>query len=179
MIKECVLYWIHNKFETDILTQGYVGVTKNLERRIKEHKRKDGFLDEREINIIIYGDRKTCLRIEKHLRPHTNIGLNKSIGGGMPPNAKGIKRNDRTKLLMSQNNVGMKGKKHSEESKIKMKASSKRNGIPHTKETKEKLSLLAKQRIIHPMLGKHHSEKTKKLMSQLALERNSSKLSKK
>jgi hypothetical protein len=48
--------------------------------------------------------------------------------------------------LISNNNVGFKGRKHSEETKIKMSHSRKGLGKPHTEETKRKLSEITKHR---------------------------------
>ncbi|MCX7353090.1 MAG: NUMOD3 domain-containing DNA-binding protein [Proteobacteria bacterium] len=66
---------------------------------------------------------------------------------------------------MSQNNIGMKGKKHTDKKKRKMSESRKGFGTPHTEETKKKLSEIAKQRKFQPMTGRKHSEKTRQLMS--------------
>jgi len=167
MINEYLIYWIHNKEETDINTQGYVGITNNLKRRLIEHKRhKDNILVGRNVDIILQGEKEYCKQIENHLRPKKYIGLNSMSGGGMPPDATGIKRSDATKLLMSLNNVGFKGRKHSEETKKKMSASRKGLGKPHTEETKKKLSEIAKLRKFNPMTGRKHSEKTRQLISE-------------
>ena len=166
MINECIIYWIHNEFETDITTQGYVGITKNLKRRIREHTKEKDFVNGRIFEIFLCGTRNYCKEIEKQLRPKKYIGLNIAAGGGDPPNAKGIKRSEKTKLLISQNNVGFKGRKHTEESKKKMSESRKGFGKPHTEETKKKLSEIAKRRKFQPMTGKKHSEFTRQLISE-------------
>ncbi|NBP02602.1 MAG: hypothetical protein EBU90_21275 [Proteobacteria bacterium] len=68
---------------------------------------------------------------------------------------------------MSLNNIGMKGMKHTEETKRKMRESHKnRKGIPHTPATKKKLSDIAKNRKSNPMTGKRHSPETRQLISQ-------------
>ncbi|MCX7353089.1 MAG: GIY-YIG nuclease family protein [Proteobacteria bacterium] len=108
MLNEYLIYWIHNESETDIETQGYVGVTKNLKRRIREHSSKLNFLEDRTVDIFLLGEKEYCKEIEYQLRPKKYIGLNIAAGGGMPPDVTGIKRSEKTKLLMSQNNVGMK-----------------------------------------------------------------------
>lgn len=166
MLNEYLIYWIHNESETDIETQGYVGITKNLKRRIREHSSKLNFLQNRTVDIFLLGEKEYCKEIEYQLRPKKYIGLNIAAGGGMPPDATGIKRSEKTKLLMSQNNVGFKGRKHSDETKRKMSESRKGFGIPHTEETKKKLSEIAKQRKFQPMTGRKHSEKTRQLMSE-------------
>jgi predicted GIY-YIG superfamily endonuclease len=167
MINEYLIYWIHNGDETDIYTQGYVGITNNLPRRLIEHKKhKNAILIDRTVDIFLQGDKEYCKSVEKELRPKKYIGLNVAAGGGMPPNVTGIKRSDKTKLLMSQNNVGFKGRKHTEATKKKMSESRKGFGKPHTEETKKKLSEIAKQRKFQPMTGRKHSEKTRQLISE-------------
>lgn len=167
MLNEYLIYWIHNDEESDIYTQGYVGITNNLKRRLIEHNRhKDKILHDRNTEIVLQGEKEYCKQVEKILRPKKNIGLNIMSGGGMPPDVTGIKRSDATKLLMSLNNVGFKGRKHSEETKKKMRESHKGFGKTHTEETKRKLSEIAKQRKSNPMTGRKHSEKTRQLISE-------------
>lgn len=167
MKNEYLIYWIHNEKELDIWSQGYVGITNNLSRRLVEHKKhKNAILTSRIVEIFLQGEKEYCKEVEKILRPKKNIGLNIMSGGGMPPDVTGIKRSDATKLLMSLNNVGFKGRKHSEETKKKMSESHKFFGKPHTEDTKRKLSEIAKQRRFNPMTGKKHSEKTRQLISE-------------
>lgn len=165
MLNEYLIYWIHNESETNIETQGYIGITKNLKRRIREHSSKLNFLEGRTVDIFLLGEKEYCKEIEYQLRPKKYIGLNIASGGGMPPDVTGIKRSEKTKLLMSQNNVGMKCKKHTDETKRKMSESRKGFGTPHTEETKKKLSEIAKQRKVNSMFGRKHSESTKQLIS--------------
>lgn len=174
MLNEYLIYWIHNESETDIESQGYVGITKNLKRRIREHNTRANFLNDRIVEIFLCGEKEYCKQIEKQLRPRKNIGLNIASGGGLPPDVTGKKRSEQTKLLMSQNNVGMAGRKHTEETKQKMREAHKnRQGIPHTLETKKKLSEIAKQRKFQPMTGRKHSEHTRQLISQKLKKNNS------
>jgi hypothetical protein len=171
MLNEYLIYWIHNDSETDIKTQGYVGITKNLKRRIREHLPKINFLEGRTVDIFLYGEKEYCKEIEYQLRPKKHIGLNIAAGGGIPPDVTGIKRSDKTKLLMSQNNVGMKGKKHTDETKRKMSETRKGFGKPHTEETKKKLSEIARKRKFNPMTGRKHTEDAKSKISEAALRR--------
>lgn len=160
MYQEYLIYWIHSDQETDIETQGYVGITKNLTRRLKEHRRKHNFLDNRIVDVFLYGDKLYCKQIEKSLRPKRNIGLNIAEGGGLPPNVKGIKRSDETKAKIKASMVGFRGRTHSEETKAKMRSAI-RTPHKHTEETKKRLSEIAKNRTTpNSMLGKKHSPET-------------------
>jgi hypothetical protein len=167
MINEYVVYWIHNPEDTDINSQGYVGISNNVNRRMKEHSKKMDFLEGKILDVFLCGEKEFCKQIEKELRPKKNIGLNIAAGGGIPPNVTGIRRSEQTKFLISQNNVGFKGRKHSEETKRKMRESHKQiTGKPHTQETKNKLSEIAKQRKFNPMTGKKHSPESRQKISQ-------------
>lgn len=160
MYQEYLIYWIHSDQETNIATQGYVGITKNLSRRLKEHRRKHNFLDNRTVDVFLLGDKLYCKQIEKSLRPKRNIGLNIAEGGGLPPNVKGIKRSNETRAKIKASMVGFRGRKHTEESKAKMRAVV-RQPHPHTEETKKRMSVIAKNRTTpNAMLGKKHSPET-------------------
>ena len=165
-----MLYWIHSDQETDIYTQGYVGITKDLTRRLKEHRRRPNFLEQRSVDIMLYGDKNFCKDLENSLRPKRNIGLNIAEGGSLPPNVRGIKRSLETRQKQSANNIGFRGKQHSEETKLKMKlARQGRPGKPHTEETKQNLRQIAKARTYpNGMLGRRHSEETKRIISEKA-----------
>ena len=171
MLNEYLIYWIHNESETDIKTQGYVGITKNLKRRMREHSSKVNFLEGRTVDIFLYGEKNYCKEIEYQLRQKKYIGLNIAAGGGIPPDATGIKRSEKTKILMSQNNVGFRGRKHTYETKRKMSESRKGFGKPHTEETKNKLSEIARKRKFNPMTGRKHTEDAKSKISEAALRR--------
>lgn len=90
-----VVYWIHKPEHTDILTEGYVGITnKQVSKRWYKHKldaKEDGSLPvHRAINkyddiifevILAADNREYCQDIEKKLRPTINIGWNVAQGG--------------------------------------------------------------------------------------------------
>jgi hypothetical protein len=145
MLNEYLIYWIHSEYETDIYSQGYVGITNDLGRRIREHKSKDWFSG-RTVDVFLQGETDYCREVERLLRPKMNIGLNVASGGGLPPNHTGLQRSDYTKKLISENNVGFRGRKHSPETIAKMKAAKAgKPGKPHTEETKKKMSLVRRQ----------------------------------
>lgn len=113
----CV-YWIRLPEHTDILTEGYIGVTsKSPEIRLKGHlkdcKRTDRnpyriqnvlkkYKDVIIVDTLLIADIQYCYDIEQKLRPSKKIGWNTAAGG-------------RDALLLRDRNA-----KHTEESKAKM-----------------------------------------------------------
>ena len=101
MTVSCV-YWIRRADHTDLMTQGYVGVSGRFDRRMWEHFKLNG---NRHLNFAIekYGwdnliktkiliaDQDYCLDTERKLRPADNVGWNCVAGGGKPPLAIGNK----------------------------------------------------------------------------------------
>ena len=93
------VYWIHLSKHTDILTQGYVGVSVSPTRRLREHKNSiDNKYLYRVLNkhselviqsIIFKGNATECYQYEEQLRPQKNIGWNNNKGGICPPSRKG------------------------------------------------------------------------------------------
>lgn len=95
----CMVYWIHHPSHTDIFSQGYVGVSVDLDTRLRNHKRakqnahlrnainKYGW-DNLVKKTILIADTQYCLDVEAKLRHADDIGWNITKGGGMPPKAK-------------------------------------------------------------------------------------------
>ena len=83
---ECV-YWIHNEDETDILSEGYVGISNDPERRFGEHGEKFGTVKE---VIFQFATREEAERKEFELRPKWFIGKNIAPGGQAGNRPKGI-----------------------------------------------------------------------------------------
>lgn len=104
MTEKACLYWIKHKEHTDIFTQGYVGVTKNYEKRWRRHigdaknKKHDNPHLQKALNkynsktiiqeIILFASEKYCYEIENKLRNKENIGWNICSGGTKPPISK-------------------------------------------------------------------------------------------
>ena len=123
-----IVYWIHRSCHTNILEEGYVGVTYNIEKRIKSHiydktnmhlinainKYDDIIVD----IILINWCEKYCYFIESLLRHEGHIGWNIAMGGKKPPSNK--------------------GKHHSLE--VRQKISNIKKGKNRTNETKQKIS---------------------------------------
>lgn len=96
------IYWIKLKEHTDIFTQGYVGVSKNVKERLRQHYKnaKGGYHSDKILSkaILKYGQEKLeekiilistneyCYEIEKKLRPLAFIGWNMKEGGYHTPN---------------------------------------------------------------------------------------------
>jgi hypothetical protein len=134
------LYWIRHPEHSDMLTQGYIGVSKDVKNRWRYHKKckQNNHLvnaialhgwDNLVKQIIIEADMDYCLGVETKLRPSDKIGWNIVKGGGLPPSTpwnKGIpvdperiKKMNAIRLSMPNHNLG---KKLSEEVKRKMGA---------------------------------------------------------
>ncbi len=89
------LYWIRLPEHTDMESEGYIGITNNINRRFKEHRdmgRKTTHLQnsirkyksENLIWEVIYtGCENYISELEYAYRPKPNIGWNSAIGGGI------------------------------------------------------------------------------------------------
>ena len=96
------VYWIRCTDHTDMMSQGYIGVSKHAQRRFVEHSKskqnrhlrfaveKYGW-DNLIKSEILISTEEYCLDIERKLRPADNIGWNCTTGGGKPPPAYGNK----------------------------------------------------------------------------------------
>lgn len=122
-----------------MLSEGYIGVTKNKEQRITWHKKYSkenphlrSAIDVHEdvvVDIIFEGERDICLAKENELRPARNIGWNIAIGGGMPPSKSGKKwtKQHRSNYMecITKNNSNFRTK----EQRDKMYATREANGF--------------------------------------------------
>lgn len=96
-----VVYWIHKDIETDINTEGYIGVSGNFSKRLNAHRLGYGNkvvkenlnnnFDSTIIEIIFEGSEQDCYDLEYKLRSNANIGWNIAEGGIKPPSPKGNK----------------------------------------------------------------------------------------
>ena len=105
------LYWAHHKTKhTDMQTQGYIGITKDLSIRIREHRNNKelgkfrNYLRKYSSSVIFeliqtFDTRKEASDAERLMRPHEGIGLNTAPGGD---NGTGLmKPSDETKKKLS------------------------------------------------------------------------------
>jgi predicted GIY-YIG superfamily endonuclease len=159
------VYWIHLPEQTDVTTQGYVGITHDFEQRMFAHKscaktgkkqtlykaiRKYGW-DNLIKEIILIGDEQYCLEIEKKLRPVEHMAWNIAMGGAeiVGINLKGRKQSEahlhnRKKALIGRVS-GFADKKHTKEAIEKTMLFVR--GIPKTKTTKQKIALAKSKKI--------------------------------
>lgn len=88
------LYWIRCRDHTSPKTQGYIGVTDNIDIRMSQHAKADGSAPilARAINkygwdslvkekLWVYSNRKEALDMEAYLRDKPGIGWNCAVGG--------------------------------------------------------------------------------------------------
>lgn len=89
-----VVYWIKTKYMTDPYKEGYIGVTSNLKKRIKDHESccsvfdisyKEEFVSEvnkknHSVEVLFTGSKDSCYHKEYHFRPNYNIGWNTRCG---------------------------------------------------------------------------------------------------
>lgn len=89
-----LVYWIHYKDHDDPYTEGYIGVTNNLENRIYQHTSKHSkchHVKNRIENGAVFtvlhhvDSIDDALKLEMKYRPDDNIGWNICKGGGYPP----------------------------------------------------------------------------------------------
>jgi group I intron endonuclease len=151
----CV-YWVHRPEHTDILRQGYVGISKRFERRIWEHLKltqnrylknainKYGWNNLVKEKVLI-GKEDYCLDIELKLRPEDKIGWNLIKGGNKPPVTAGNFKKGMT--------AWNKGKAWTEETKAKVSA-----GVAKLWQDPEYRQRMqdAHTGKVGPMLGKKH-----------------------
>ena len=117
-----VVYWIHLPEHTDMFTQGYVGVTKDMKKRFADHKnttenvhllraiKKYGW-DALVKSVVVIAEQAYCLMIESKLRADDKTGWNIVKGGGMPPISKwnlGKHLSAETRAKISAKNMGRK-----------------------------------------------------------------------
>jgi len=179
------VYWIHLPEHTDIMTEGYIGVSIHPSRRLMEHKcnkfnphLKNAFNKYENIThtILLEGYEDYCYELEAKLRPHENVGWNITRGGTKPPNTRGSKHSEETKQKIREArkyqivteehrkimSLAHKGQNCSEETRKKMSESHKglniwSKGKPLSEETRKRMSLAHK--------GKSLSEEHKRNLS--------------
>jgi hypothetical protein len=99
------VYWIRAPHHSDMMLDGYVGVSKNAQKRwLYGHSwahRKGRHDNPKMANaiskygwdnliktVLVVADENYCYDLERKLRPSDNIGWNLVTGGGKPPVSK-------------------------------------------------------------------------------------------
>jgi group I intron endonuclease len=120
------LYWIRHQDHTDMFHQGYIGVSKNVEKRWYDHKTytenahlknaitKYGW-DNLVKEVVLIADDDYCLDIEAKLRPTDQLGWNIVKGGGMPPSSLGKKFGPMSNETKAKVSASKKGHRHTPE----------------------------------------------------------------
>lgn len=89
-----VVYWIKTEYMTDPYKEGYIGVTSNLKKRIKDHESccsvfdksyKGEFVSEvnnkkHSVEVLFTGSKDFCYNKEYEFRPNYHIGWNTRCG---------------------------------------------------------------------------------------------------
>lgn len=121
------VYWLFTDETKDPYKHGYIGVSVNPKRRLKEHfsnTRKCALTDAIKvykdvIKMKVLHDNLTleeALLLENDYRKEDFTGWNTVSGGGMPPSHKGKKKPKHSERMSGENNPFF-GKKHTDEVK--------------------------------------------------------------
>jgi len=116
-----ILYWYHLPEHNDPKSQGYIGITNNLESRKSGHKyaaltkklpykfynayRK--YQDDLIVEVLHTGNVEEITAKEIEYRPTEMIGWNSAIGGGFPPDITGRKHSEETKRKIGDAHKGV------------------------------------------------------------------------
>lgn len=139
-VSNYVVYWVRLTTHLDINNEGYVGVAKDFERRMKMHRDRTSKLNTHFGNaivkynwdnlvktIVFTGTKEECYCKEKELRSAYQIGWNEAIGGEGGDTSIFIDYKSRKHIGWNYDKSGNKNpffnKKHSDESKCKMSSS--------------------------------------------------------
>jgi hypothetical protein len=151
------VYWIRAAHHSDFMTEGYVGVSRNSNKRWKyghfwpqKNNRHDNPKFSNAIakhgwdnlvkEVLVIAPEEYCYGLEFKIRPSENIGWNLAVGGGKPPVSKyrgadyisplkGVSRQTPWMIGRTPANAGMPV---SDETRAKLSAAKK--GISHSPE---------------------------------------------
>ena len=122
------VYWIHSETDTDPYSEGYIGVSNDVQRRIGEHRKSTPIVSQlletggivEVLHTGLYeGD---AYKMERQYRPCCYLGLNINEGGKRPPRmtrewlvgtanmVKGSERTERQKAAARLHSERMKGR---------------------------------------------------------------------
>lgn len=172
-MSKAVVYWIHHHSHTNPYEEGYVGVTVDFQRRLKDHLReskknihRNQILSENITNekivvdLLLEGSEEECYDYERKLRPKTMIGWNIAVGGANHPCIRSgysmpEEFRDKRRNYMLGNTIasGNKGKSKSEEHKRKISESNRGKIISEEQKTKQSMKMKGRK------LSSEHKEK--------------------
>ena len=156
-----VVYWIREKSHTDLMTQGYIGVSGNVGKRFASHCKmengtnahlrhaiqKHGW-DNLVKSVLLMADKDYCLDIERKLRPADKLGWNLTIGGGYPPVICGERPELKGRTSWNKGKTGVFSAETLEYMRQKRLGVSPANkGVPLSNEQRQKLSKALKGRV--------------------------------
>lgn len=112
------IYWIHETTHNDPLTQGYIGISKEPEKRFKAHisntapvgSKQLRYMDDTYKASLVHTILNSVATLEEaqaeelRLRPTANIGWNVKRGGGTTPDCSGRTHSEQTKQDIARKN---------------------------------------------------------------------------
>lgn len=171
-MNKAIVYWLHYKDHVDYFSEGYIGVTVNLPRRIKTHLREvkqkkhtneallENLTNEIIITVLFEGIEEDCYNFERECRPTAGIAWNVAPGG-----AKGgcrrsgytlsedFKDKRRSYMLGNTRASGGKGKPKSPEHRQKISQGNKGKIVSEEQKLKQSITMRGRT------LSKEHKEK--------------------
>jgi hypothetical protein len=174
----CVVYWLWDESCFDPCSDGYVGVTAHLRKRVSDHrshigKGAAGLPSSFQVQILFRGTFNECAVIEEALRPTPGIGWNRAGGGAR--SCLGYKHTETFKKIKSRQlteSGRFKGiPKPPEQIELMRAAALDRYGDPaeHIRTSLDVIKGLEgvdRSGINNSMFGRTQSEKTKQLISE-------------
>jgi hypothetical protein len=158
------LYWIHLEEHNNISSEGYIGVSKQVEKRLKDHTYmletnmhenihlSRAFLKYENLryDVLLEAPEQYCYDIEFLLRPAYNIGWNIAPGGNKPPpseigRGKGRKLSEEHKNSIAKSSYFNVFNKSEERKKLTSKTM---KGVPKTEVQKRKQSESMKGKLV-------------------------------
>ena len=145
------VYWIHHPDHTDMFSQGYIGVSKDVEKRFKQHFEKKHNLhlvnathkygwDNLVKKQILIAEEDYCYDIEGKLRPTANIGWNIAVGGGVPPTPLKVHAIGMRQKMSAINKIRLQDPMYKERlGKLQVGRVAWNRGVPNSEEILEKM----------------------------------------
>jgi hypothetical protein len=182
------VYWLFDVTCSIPQTEGYVGVTNNMKRRLTEHRAKRKRRPDKigrpfQYAVLFEGSDEECFSLEHELRPRPGISWNRGAGG---PDARKSGHSAETRARIgkgAEGNTHMRGKKQSLETRAKISAALKgrkghapsaaflasrpvapHTGHKHSDASKKKMSETHRERPSLGFVGRKHSEETKAII---------------